>query len=328
MKQKGIIAASLLLGMVLCYASYRIGVGHGRGLGVHDQDIQTAGGAEQEADAGSAQGSGADDRRIAATGAGAVETVRPSGRAVLDPDPRQAIESEQRERLMRNIEDNLAMPGMNQIIRDQQRVLMADKYGRLIETYQLNDEEAEYFMELLLGRQMLQVDMGMKLMTGMLSDDERDELLQQVDADMKAFEQEIDWFLNSEADSEYFSYFEQTESERAVVNAVVDHLDSAGQPLAEGTDEELVAILFDELQSYPFSVSFEDNGVPDFSRFTDANISTFLQEMDGLRDPVLQQAAGILDPQQLDVFAGSFDQYIAQYDQRLRMVGQLFNPAP
>ena len=76
---------------------------------------------------------------------------------------------------------------------------------------------------------------------------------------------------------------------------------------------------------YPFGVQFEEHGEPVFDRFTQANIETFLAEMEGLRDPVMEQ---LLDARQLEVFAASFDRYIRFYDQRLRMVQQLFNPAP
>ena len=79
---------------------------------------------------------------------------------------------------------------------------------------------------------------------------------------------------------------------------------------------------------YPFSVQFEEHGEPVFDRFTQANIETFLAEMEGLRDPVLAEAAQLLDARQLEVFAASSDRYIRFYDQRRRMVQQLFNPAP
>lgn len=241
---------------------------------------------------------------------------------------REEIESEQKQRLMRNISANLEMPGMNRIIQEQQRVLMADQYRDLVETYGLNEEEKEYFLSLLTTRQMFRVDMGMKLMTGMLSEEERNELLRQVGAGIEQINEEIDWFLNNETDSEYFQFFERTEGERAIVNSLGDRLSQAGNPLAEGMDRELIAIMHEEISAYPFSVEFEENGEPVFSRFTDSNIDMFVGEMQGLRDPVMQQAAQVLDAQQLEVLAASFDQYVAFYDQRMRMVQQLFNPAP
>ncbi len=271
--------------------------------------------------------SGLDEERVirpVAEGSGASDPH--AVEAVAAYATRQNIESEQKQRLMRNLENNLSMPGMSQIIQDQQRVLMADQFRDLIEAYGLNDEEQDYFLDLLTARRMYEVDMGMKLMTGMLSEDERNELLARVGAGIDEMNKEIDWFLNSEKDSGYFNYYEQTEGERTFIGEVGAHLSQEGHPLEKGAGEALVAIMHDEISNYPFSVQFEENGQPVFTRFTPGNIDTFVSEMQGLRDPIIQNASQVLNRQQLDLFANSFDRYVALYDQRLRMVQQLFNP--
>ena len=242
-----------------------------------------------------------------------------------DGGAKDEIAAEQRERLMRNIAENLAMPGMNEMIQQQQRVLMTDKYRNFIKKLRLNPEEEEYLMDLLTARQMLQVDFGMKLMTGMLSEAERTELMENLDAGMEELDKEIDWFLNSDIDSEYFRYYDKTEGERATVLSVENAMSQAGHPFDEGVGEELVAILYEELNSYPFSVNFEENGEPVFSNFTDANISTYLQELEQLREPVFREASLIMDSDQLEIFGEYYAQYVAFYAQRLRMIQQFFN---
>jgi hypothetical protein len=244
---------------------------------------------------------------------------------VVTGDTKDAIAAEQRERMMRNVAENLAMPGMNEMIQQQQRVLMADKYRSFIKTLRLNPREEEYLMDLLTARQMLQVDFGMKLMTGMLSEEERLELMENLRSGMEEMDKEIDWFLNSDSDSEYYRYYDRTENERATVVSVGNAANQAGHPLDDGVEEELVAILYDELNSYPFSVNLEEDGEPVFENFTDANIDTFLQELEQLRGPVFQQAASILDADQLEIFEKSYAQYVAIYEQRLRMMQQFFN---
>lgn len=241
---------------------------------------------------------------------------------------RDDIVAEQRERLMRNIAENLAMPGMNEIIQQQQRVLMADKYRSLIKTLGLNPQEEDYLMDLLTARQMLQVDFGMKLMTGMLSEAEQSELMENLRSGMEKLDKEVDWFLNSESDSDYFRYYDKTEGERATIASVGKAVNLAGHPFDDGVEEELVAILYDELTSYPFSVNLEENGEPVFENFTDANINTFLQELRQLRDPVFQQASSVLDADQLKIFETYYAQYVAFYEQRLRMMQQFFNSNP
>jgi hypothetical protein len=238
------------------------------------------------------------------------------------------IAAEQRERMMRNIAENLAMPGMNEMIQQQQRVLMADKYRSFIKTLRLSPREEEYLMDLLTARQMMQVDFGMKLMTGMLSEEERLELMANLRSNMEEMDKEIDWFLNSEIDSDYFRYYDKTEGERATVISMGNTANQAGHPLDDGVEEDLVAILYDELNSYPFSVNLEEDGEPVFANFTDANIEIFLQELDQLRGPVLQQASAILDADQLEIFEQCYAQYLAFYEQRLRMMQQFFNSNP
>ncbi len=315
------IGVSLVIG--LCIISYFLGMKHGISKSEDAAIHQPAAAKSIHSNPVPAAEPSANSVRKVQSAAG--ETVAATDSPVT---ARTEIESEQKQRLMRNLSENLAMPGMSRIIRDQQRVLMADQYRALIETYGLNEEEKEYFLDLLTARQMYHVDMGMKLMTGMLSDEEREQMLKRVGAGIDEVNKEIDWFLNNATDSEYFQYYDRTEGERAIVDSVSDQLSQAGSPLDEGMDRELIAIMHEQLSAYPFSVNLEENGEPVFSNFTSDNIDTFVKEMRNLRDPMIQQAAGVLTPEQLEVFAGSFDQYVAFYDQRLRMVQQLFNPAP
>ncbi|MBN2163649.1 MAG: hypothetical protein JXR25_03615 [Pontiellaceae bacterium] len=306
-----------LLIAVLCFGIYRLGIQHGR------QMVLTGSRGQCAECVGDFVGAGSGQNGSAQIGSGPA----PLGNSDAVPVGRIQIESAQKQRLMRNLSENLAMPGMSRMIQGQQRVLMVSQYGDLIETLGLNEEEAGYFVDLLTARQMFNVDMGMKLMTGMLSEEERKELLQRVGEGVNKVNDEIDWFLNNEVDSEYFDYYEQTEGERTLVGSLNDRLSQAGLSLGDGVDKELIAILHEEISDYPFSVQFEEGGSPVFSRFTDGNIAIFIHEMQGLREPVLNEAAAVLSPAQLDVLSYSFGQYIEFYDQRFRMVQQFFNPA-
>jgi hypothetical protein len=308
---------TVLLAAVLCAASYMLGTKHAAEK--HPDNIRVK-------DTGSEIDAVADSSPVGhSTSPAGLEAFPSADDGAGAGDKQDDIAAEQRERLMRNIADNLAMPGMNEMIQQQQRVLMADKYRSLIKTLGLNPKEEAYLTDLLTARQMLQVDFGMKLMTGMLSEAERLELMENLGSGMEELDKEIDWFLNSGTDSDYFRYYDKTEGERATVVSVGNAVNMAGHPFDEGVEEELVAILYDELTSYPFSVNLEENGDPVFSNYTDANINTFLQELEQLRDPVFQQASAILDSDQLEIFETYYAQYVSFYEQRLRMARQFFN---
>jgi len=308
---------TVLLVAVLCVASYMLGTKHAAEK--HSDNISVK-------DAGSEMGAVADASSVGHSTAPAGLEAFPSADDGAGAGGEQVeLAAEERERLMRNIADNLAMPGMNEIIQQQQRVLMADKYRSFIKTLGLSPQEEEYLMDLLTARQMLQVDFGMKLMTGMLSEAERVELMENLGAGMEELGKEIDWFLNSGTDSDYFRYYDRTEGERTAVASVANAANLAGHSFDDGVEEKLVAILYDELTGYPFSVNLEENGEPVFESYTDANIDIFLQELELLRDPVFQQASSILSSDQLEIFEQYYAQYIAFYEQRLRMAQNFFN---
>lgn len=318
-KEKGVSRPlAVLLVVFLCTVSYMLGARHSSEK--RSDTIRVKG-------AGAEVGANADSPSVpnspSPENAGGSPAADDGVSAV---DKQDEIAAEERERMMRNIADTFAMPEMNAMILQQQRVLMADKYRSFIESLGLSSQEEAYLMDLLTARRMLQVDMGMKLMTGLLSEAERAELMAGVHAGMEEVDKEIDWFLNSDPDSEFFRYYENTEGERAAVASMGSAANQAGYPLEEGAEEALVSILHDEMNNYPFSVSFEEDGEPVFSNFTAANIDTFIGELEQLRDPVLQEASAILDPEQLELFENYYVQFVAFHEQRLRMAQQFFNP--
>ncbi len=316
--------SSLMLCLVvglLCVGSYVLGLKHGV-----ERVEATAGGQAVGSDIAMADPLPKADRDRPSPFDDQKAGARPADEIASADAGRTEIETSQKQRLMRNLSANLEQPGMNRIIQEQQRVLVESQFRDLIETLGLNEKEREYLLDLLTARQMYHVEMGMKLMTGMLSEGERNELLARVGSGIDEMNKEIDWFLNNATDSEYFDYYERTEGERAIVNSVSDRLSQSGHPLDSGLDMELIAIMHEKISAYPFSVEFEQNGEPVFSRFTEANIDTFIRELQTLRQSVMAEAAKVLDADQLEVFSGSFDQYVTFYDQRMRMVQQLFNP--
>ncbi|MBN2702801.1 MAG: hypothetical protein JXR23_01185 [Pontiellaceae bacterium] len=240
---------------------------------------------------------------------------------------RMEAESAQKERLMRNISQSLESPGMSQAIMRDQRILVSNKFNDLIEAYDLNPAETEYFLDLLTARRMLQEDLKIRLMTGMLTEDERGLLLQEITAETDALDAEIDWFLNNDLDSQYFRYYERTGHERLFVDSINKKLQQSDAALDEGVKEQLVSMLYNEITTYqPFTVDFEKDGLPVFSEYTPEKIDIFLNEMQGLRAPISMRAAQILPPEQAQLLSGAFDEYVSYYEQELRTVQQLFNP--
>lgn len=242
--------------------------------------------------------------------------------AILEASEKGA--EEQRRRIMRNMAENLQNPGMNQIIAQQQRILIENKYTDLMKALGLNEAESAHFLDLLTARQMLQVDMGMKLMTGVLSPEEKRSLVEKLEKDTKPINEEIDYFLNDADDSEYLKFYEQTEMERSAISGLAEEARRNNVPVDEDLQEELVALVYEEMNNHSFTMQFAEGSEPDFSQFTDENISRHVEEMNALSEVMLQRASELLEPEQLLLFEKTYRNYVSSQEQRMRMIQQLF----
>jgi hypothetical protein len=96
-------------------------------------------------------------------------------RGGVQPEEESAGDEEKsaRRRMMSSLSKMLDNPAMNKVMVASQRGALQALYGDLVEAFEFTGEEGDYFMDLLMSRQMKQVDFGMKLMGGEMSDKER-----------------------------------------------------------------------------------------------------------------------------------------------------------
>lgn len=229
----------------------------------------------------------------------------------------QAVEGE-RNRIMRRLGENMQNSGMNKMIYDQQRVLMADKYRDLARSLELNEEETAYLMDLVTTRQMVYVNFGMKLMTGTLSPEQQKEEMEKLQQDARPITEEIDYFLNSSEDAEFIRYYDRTEQQRTAVNAFKKSAEISAE-----TGEELISIMYDEMNRHTFSLKRNEDGEPDPSRLSDETISLFASELSALSPKVLERAASVLNAEQLPAFEAAYVEYVNNESMRLQMMKQL-----
>ena len=110
---------------------------------------------------------------VEAAPASTVKTAEESG-SEPKPTPEKEEESANR-RLMKNIAKMMDNPTMNKVMEASQRGVVGALYADLIDVLDLNEEETKYFMDLLMFRQMTQADLGMKMMSGTLTAEEKEE---------------------------------------------------------------------------------------------------------------------------------------------------------
>jgi 1-aminocyclopropane-1-carboxylate deaminase/D-cysteine desulfhydrase-like pyridoxal-dependent ACC family enzyme len=67
-------------------------------------------------------------------------------------------------RMMENMAKMMENPTMNKVMEASQRGVLGALYSDLIDYLNLDEEEEKYFMDLLMHRQMKQIDLAMKMM--------------------------------------------------------------------------------------------------------------------------------------------------------------------
>lgn len=229
------------------------------------------------------------------------------------------------QRIMNSMATMRENPTINKMIEASQRGTVGALYADMLDYLDLNEEETRYFMDLLMFRQMEQVDFGMKLMSGQLSQEEREQMavrLNEVNDEMLA---QMETFLNSENDFEEFRFYEKTIGERMALSQLDQKLAELEQPLSDDEYRELLDLMHRQKEDYDWSTTLHDQQSTDISaeRFSDENMQKHTDDIMTLNENIFAQAANLLSPEQLEAFRASLqattDMQLAQF----QMVGQL-----
>ena len=245
---------------------------------------------------------------------------------VSNEDESAIVEERERERIIRNITANVSSSGMNALIEKQQRTIIAEEFGELIDFLDLNADEKDYFLDLLTSRKMLQVELGMKLMTGALTEEETLAMTRQIDVSTREINEEIGYFLNDERDNEYFDFYDKSGVERSAIRSMRAEAEKSGIPIEPDVGERLVALINEEVNNHSYSNDFGSEEQPDFSQFTDENINQHAQEMRMLLESLMAKASQTLSADQLLFFEQAYLQYVDTQIQNMKVAQQFFNP--
>ncbi len=233
------------------------------------------------------------------------------------------------QRVMRDFAKMLENPQMNEVMQAGQRATLEVLYKDLFDAYQLSPEERKHFLELLMSRQMFRVETSMKMMGGNNSADE----MKALGAEMKEYDQtvkrEIETFLNDAEDAAAFDFYEKTMQERMTLSGVKAELAKAQSPLAEGLDRQLIDIMARQKAAHTFrsDLADENNYNLDASRFSQANISAFEQDLTELQGAIVGEARPILTADQLTIFSRTLQQSREMQLSQIRMAAQMFGGA-
>ncbi|MCF7817403.1 MAG: hypothetical protein K9M54_05930 [Kiritimatiellales bacterium] len=229
-------------------------------------------------------------------------------------------------RMMSSVSKMMDNPTMNKVMAASQRGAVGALYADLIEYLNLNSEETTYFMDLLMTRQMKQVDMAMKMMGGNLSEDEKRALAEEVKLTSGTVKAEMEKFLNNPADVAEWEFYEKTMGERMMLSQMDQKLAGSGAALADGTYRQLLGMMHDERENFTFTSNLSDDKNMDMSaqRFSQENLQNHFNDQEQLSAAILAKAETMLTPEQYAAFADSLKTTAEMQKAQLEMAAQLF----
>ncbi len=256
----------------------------------------------------------------ASPGASVATGVQPAEESAVDG------EGPASQRMMSNLSKMLDNPTMNKVMVASQRGALNALYGDLIESFEFTEEESDYFMDLLMSRQMKQVDFGMKLMGGEMSDEERTgmgEELKEVGETVKA---EMEKFLNDAGDYAEFEFYEKTMGERMMLSQMTQQLEDSEAPLSGETHRGLLEMMHAERKNFDFSTDLHDSEKMDVTagRFSKENLRKFSDDMDQLNRNMVGKAKDLLTAGQLEAFEESVAAIAEMQKSQMEMAGNMF----
>ena len=199
-------------------------------------------------------------------------------------------------RMMSSMAKMMENPTMNKVMEASQRGAIGALYSDLIEYLDFDAEETEYFMDLLMFRQMKQMDLGMKMMTGDMSEEEKKTLGEELKEASETVKTEMEKFLNSPEDFDEFEFYEKTMGERMMLSSMDQKLAGSDAELSEETYREVLDMMHEEKKNFDFSSDLHDEENSDLSpeRFSKENLESFGNDMDELNKAIIEQAQNIL----------------------------------
>lgn len=232
---------------------------------------------------------------------------------------------ESNRRIMRNMAKTIdENPTINKMVEASQRGAVGALYSDMIAYLNLDEEETGYFMDLLMYRQMANVDAHMQMASGNLTEEEKQALLKATELANETTNTEVEKFLNDPYDFEEFQFYENTIGERMMLSQMDQKLgDSA---LSDEAYREVLEIMYDERESYDWSTDLHDNENRDLSpeRFSRDNIQKHIADMMALGEQMDTRMQDLLTPEQLAAWRESGAAMQALIEGQLIQANQMF----
>jgi hypothetical protein len=229
-------------------------------------------------------------------------------------------------RMMSSMAKMMDNPTMNKVMEASQRGAVGALYSDMIEYLDLNAEETGYFMDLLMARQMKQVDMAMKMMGGNLGEDEKMALAEEAKQTAETVKTEMEKFLNNPDDFAEWEFYEKTMGERMMLSQMDQKLSQSDAALSDETYRDLLGMMHEERENFDFTSDLNDDKNMDLSpaRFSKENLQNHFNDQTRLNAAIKAKAEAILSPEQHAAFSDSLKIAEEMQKAQLEMAAQMF----
>ncbi len=204
---------------------------------------------------------------------------------------------------MAQLAEMMKTPAMRDMITAQQKQAVEMNFGDLIKHFNLSPAERDQFVKLLTDRQLNQMDIGLKIMGGNLTADDRAALGQQSKDANAATDAQIQQFLNDDADYAYYQTYVQQQPERMQLSTLNTQLTKAGIPLDPSQTDNLASVMYDARKNFKFTTDYSDpTALTSPNALTEQSVQTYEQQKEQLDSQIVEQVTPLLTPDQLDIF--------------------------
>ncbi len=221
----------------------------------------------------------------------------------------------------------MADPAMKKMLRQQQAAAMDMMYGPLLKEIVLSPEDKERFKELLLDRQMKVVESGGMFMRLQGDDTDRTAAMNDLAAQQKDFDAQMQAFLGDERYAQYKDYNE-TMAERMAVNQLSQQLASSSNPLSEDQSRQLLEIMKQEKKSLTPAFGQSADGSPNMANWqallSEERMNEFFKQREEIDQRVLERAKAVLTPEQLTAFATHQSTQLQMQRMGMSMAAKMF----
>lgn len=220
-------------------------------------------------------------------------------------------------------------PEMRDMIKNQQKTVMGtmvDKnYADFFKAMNMTPEQQKAMKDLLLEKMLGGAEIGMEMMGGDMTAEQRAEMTKKMKEANEAIDQQLKELLGADNYSQFESY-EKGIPDRMALEQFKGQL-TAEMALNSNQEQSLLDAISAERQGFKFTTDFsnqQDFSEDMFSKFTEERMDLYFQEQDQLNQRILSRVQPILSADQYNTYAKSLKSQQDMMKMGMKMAASMF----